>query len=99
MEVWLGHAVSLLMLARPGYAALSATHRFAEVARGVRTPLPREVMHEMRLVVGLVWLAEVDLAAPYVPHVYASDSADNGYGLMYTRASDEEMQSAFRWKE
>ncbi|CAK0791995.1 unnamed protein product, partial [Prorocentrum cordatum] len=99
MEVWLGHAVSLLMLARPGYAAPSATCRFAEVARGVRTPLPREVMHEMRLVVGLVWLAEVDLAAPYVPRVYASDSADNGHGLMYKRASDEEMQSAFRWKE
>ncbi|CAK0865122.1 unnamed protein product, partial [Prorocentrum cordatum] len=98
-RVWLGHAVSLLMLARPGYAALSATHRFAEVARGVRTPLPREVMHEMRLVAGLVWLAEVDLAAAYVPHVYASASADNGHGLMYKRASDEEMQSAFRWKE
>ncbi|CAK0817446.1 unnamed protein product, partial [Prorocentrum cordatum] len=87
MEVWLGHAVSLLILARPGHAALSATYRFAEV------------MHEMSLVAGLVWLAEVDLAAPYVPHVYASDSADNGHGLMYKRASDEEMQSAFRWKE
>ncbi|CAK0894775.1 unnamed protein product [Prorocentrum cordatum] len=99
MEVWLGHAVSLLMLARPGYAALSATCRFAETAWGVRTPLPREVMHEMRLVAGLVWLAEVDLAAPYVPHVYASDSADNGYGLMYKKATVEEMQSAFRWKE
>ncbi|CAK0806629.1 unnamed protein product, partial [Prorocentrum cordatum] len=99
MEVWLGHAASLLMLARPGYAALSATYRFAETAWGVRTPLPREVMHEMRLVTGLVWLAEVDLAAPYVPHVYASDSADNGYGLMCKKATVEEMQSAFRWKE
>ncbi|CAK0855523.1 unnamed protein product [Prorocentrum cordatum] len=99
MEVWLGHAVSLLMLARPGCAALSATHRFAEAAWGVRTPLPREVMREMRLVAGLVWLAEVDLAAPYAPRVYASDSTDNGYGLMYKRASVEEMQSAFRWKE
>ncbi|CAK0797517.1 unnamed protein product [Prorocentrum cordatum] len=99
MEVWLGHAVSLLMLARPGYAALSATYRFAETAWGVWAPLPREVMREMRLVAGLVWLAEVDLAAPYVPRVYASDSADNGYGLMYKKASVEEMQSAFRWKE
>ncbi|CAK0809711.1 unnamed protein product, partial [Prorocentrum cordatum] len=99
MEVWLGHAVSLLMLARPGYAALSATYRFAETAWGVRTPLPREVMREMRLVAGLVWLAEVDLAAPHVPRVYASDSADNGYGLMYKKATVEEMQSAFRWKE
>ncbi|CAK0811092.1 unnamed protein product [Prorocentrum cordatum] len=83
---------------RPGYAALSATYRFAETAWGVRTPLPREVMHEMRLVAGLVWLAEVDLAAPYVPRVYASDSADNGYGLMYKKATVEELQSAFRWK-
>ncbi|CAK0890753.1 unnamed protein product [Prorocentrum cordatum] len=99
MEVWLGHAVSLLMLARPGYAALSATHRFAETAWGVRAPLPREVMHEMRLVAGLVWLAEVDLAAPCVPRVYASDSADNGHGLMYKKATVEKMQSAFRWKE
>ncbi|CAK0875312.1 unnamed protein product, partial [Prorocentrum cordatum] len=81
MEVWLGHAVSLLMLARPGYAALSA------------------VRQEMRIVVGLVWLAEVDLAAPYVPHVYASDSADHGYGLMYKRASLGDLRSAFRWKE
>ncbi|CAK0801165.1 unnamed protein product, partial [Prorocentrum cordatum] len=99
MEVWLGHAVSLLMLARPGYAALSAVYRFAEEAWGARTVLPSEVRQEMRIVVGLVWLAEVDLAAPYVPHVYASDSADHGYGLMYKRASLGDLRSAFRWKE
>ncbi|CAK0856586.1 unnamed protein product, partial [Prorocentrum cordatum] len=99
MEVWLGHAVSVLMLARPGYAALSATYRFAETARGVRTALPREVMQEMRIVVGLVWLTEVDLAAPYVPRVYASDSADHGRGLMRMRAYDSELRSAYRWKE
>ncbi|CAK0888070.1 unnamed protein product, partial [Prorocentrum cordatum] len=99
MEVWLGHAVSLLMLARPGYAALSAVYRFAEEAWGMRTVLPSEVRQEMRIVVGLVWLAEVDLAAPYVPHVYASDSADHGYGLMYKRASLGDLRSAFRWKE
>ena len=99
MEVWLGHAISLLMLARPGYAALSATYRFAETAWGQRTALPREVKQEMRIVVGLVWLSEVDLAAPYVPHVYASDSADLGYGLMYKKASVDELRTAYRWKE
>ncbi|CAK0833363.1 unnamed protein product, partial [Prorocentrum cordatum] len=71
--------------------------RDASLAREASSAL--QVMHEMRLVAGLVWLAEVDLAAPYVPHVYAGDSADNGYGLMYKKATVEEMQSAFRWKE
>ncbi|CAK0907658.1 unnamed protein product [Prorocentrum cordatum] len=83
MGVWLGHAISLLMLARPGYAALSPACLFAESARGKRTALPREVKQEMRIVVGLVWRTEVDLAAPCVPRVYASDSADLGHGLMY----------------
>ncbi|CAK0855124.1 unnamed protein product, partial [Prorocentrum cordatum] len=99
MEVWLGHAISLLMLARPGYAALPSACRFAESARGRRAALPREVKQELRIVVGLVWLTEIDLAAPYAPRVHASDSSDLGHGLMYKRARAEELRADFRWKE
>ncbi|CAK0862689.1 unnamed protein product [Prorocentrum cordatum] len=87
------------MLARPGYAALSAAYRLAESAWGKRTALHREVKQEMRIVVGLAWLTEANLAAPYVPGVHASDSADLGHGLMNKRARADELRTANRWKE
>jgi hypothetical protein len=74
LMVWVGHAISLLMLARPAFSILDAVYRFINQAWGRRQWLPNQVRQEMRSVVGAVWLAEINMAAGFIPEVVVSDS-------------------------
>ena len=70
MEVWLGHAVSLLQLTRPALSCLSAVYRFRAAVGDGRIPVWPSVMLEMRMAMSLVLLTEVNLAAPMCAHVH-----------------------------
>eukprot|EP00969_Alexandrium_andersonii_P258050 11410344-Alexandrium_andersonii.AAC.1 len=68
------------MLARPGLSALACSYDFVNRHWGHRAPLPRALRQEMRIVQGLVFLAEVSLGTSWLPRVYAADASSKGYG-------------------
>ena len=65
MQIWLGHAVNLLMLMRPALSILDKCYQFVQEALERRIPLWSSVRREMKAIASVVWFAEVDLAAPY----------------------------------
>ena len=99
MQVWLGHAVSLFSFRPELLSTFDACYRFVENNVGRRAFLLREVMQEMRFCAALVWLIEVCLDAPFVPHVSVGDSSTEGYGLVYKYTSRSSLAEAWGWKE
>lgn len=99
MAVWLGHAVSLLGLARPAYAIFDAVYHFNNVAWGRRLPMDARVREELRAARGLAWVAEVDLSAPFLERIYATDASDSGYGVIYQPVRALEIRATWNWRE
>ena len=99
LEVWAGHATSLLSLARHGFSALEAIYKFIAKNKGRRARVWESVREEIRIVSGLIWLTRVHLDAPFIRHVDVGDSANSGYALMTTVASIDELREACSWRE
>lgn len=57
------------------------------------------VKRELRMVVGLLFLVEVQLAASYADVVYCGDSSANGFAFDWTRLTAEEQRPLFRFRE
>ena len=99
LNVWLGHAVSLLTLGRPALSIFRECYRFVEAAWGRRMPMTRALRSELRIAQGAVFLAEAGLARPYCHRVYASDASGSGYGVVYTQACEKDIRVGWNWRE
>ena len=99
LRVWLGLANFHFQLARPGLSALSATYKFAAEHLDHRAPMWASVRSELRDVLGLIFLVEVDMSAPLCSEVHVGDSSDGGYALMSTQASHADVREALRHRE
>ena len=78
---------------------MAGCYDFIHRAWGVRLEIPADVKRELRIVQGLVLLAEVNIKAPFVERVYASDASDSGYGVLYRPAATADLRAAWRWRE
>ena len=94
MEIWLGHVVNLFQLNPECLAMLSAVYRFCDVAELQTTRVWPSVRAEMRNVLGVLFLLEVNLAANFSKDVVCGDSSTDGYALHVTKATGEEIRLA-----
>ncbi|CAK0843119.1 unnamed protein product, partial [Prorocentrum cordatum] len=110
-----GHLVNHFMITRPALAALDEGYRFIAQHLDERAPLGRLLLDELRVVKGLLLLADVDLAAPWSRVVYCSDASggelrgwadwpfavagNGGYALHETACVDYEVMQAFWYRE
>ena len=99
LRVWLGHAVCVFGLIRPAMSCFSACYRFVSLDSTVRVPIWNSVRAELRMALGLFFLAEVNLGAAYSRDVGCGDSSGYGYALLRREATDAELREAFRYRE
>eukprot|EP00438_Fugacium_kawagutii_P019574 Skav228158 [mRNA] locus=scaffold439:19428:23715:+ [translate_table: standard] len=99
LRVWIGHVVHHFQLTRCNMSAIHACYRFVEASLGKRTLVWPSVRLEMRIVLGLIFLNEANLEAPYHPTVYLGDSSTYGFSLMETTASQHEIKTAMKCHE
>ncbi|CAK0841362.1 unnamed protein product [Prorocentrum cordatum] len=100
---------------RPALAALDEGCRFIAQRLDERAPLGRHLLDELRVVKGLLMLADVDLAAPWSRVAYCSDASggelrdwtswpfavagNGGYALHETACADDEVMQAFKYRK
>lgn len=99
VEVWLGHMTSLFMLLPSGLSCFFHIYRFVQQHRNGRTALWESVKREIKLALGLVWLAQSSLKFDPIHQVDAGDASGHGFALMTTWASRSEISEACRWRE
>eukprot|EP00971_Amphidinium_carterae_P156831 3108908-Amphidinium_carterae.1 len=99
LQVWVGHAVHLLMLLRPGLSVLRRVCPFIQRALGKRTVIPRDIRQEIRMVMGLVVLAEADLFPSYCSSVMCGDSSTYGLAVLRSTGDQREIREAWKSKE
>ena len=102
MRVWLGHVNYFFQLARPALSCLSSCYRFASTHLGRRGPVWPNVRREMRLIQGLLFLAEHDMLADISPVVHLGDSSMYGFSLMFAEAGPDvirrELEVREKWR-
>ncbi|CAK0888003.1 unnamed protein product, partial [Prorocentrum cordatum] len=98
LRVVYGHLVNHFMIMRPALAALDEGYRFIAQRLDERAPLGRLLLDELRVVKGLLLLADVDLAAPRSRVVYCSD-ASGGELRGWTACVDYEVMQALGYRE
>ena len=85
VRVYIGHLVSDFQLMRPGLASLRALYDFVGAGPlGERRPLPPCCRNELKVIKGLLFLAEVNLRTPPASVAYMSDASTQGYFLFET---------------
>ncbi|CAK0882091.1 unnamed protein product, partial [Prorocentrum cordatum] len=115
LRVVRGHLVNHFVIARPALAASDEGRRFIAQHLDVRAPLGRLLLGELRVLKGLLRLADVDRAAPWSRVVYCSDASggelrgwtgwpfavagNGGCALHETACVDYEAMQAFKYRE
>eukprot|EP00438_Fugacium_kawagutii_P027761 Skav215994 [mRNA] locus=scaffold4693:140018:158914:+ [translate_table: standard] len=100
MRVLAGHIVHFFSIQRSGLACLHHVYRFIfKWLDGRGHVIPSSVKRELRMVVGLIFQVEVDLAAPYCPDVFCGDSSSYGYCFQRTAAPPSEQRSLVKFHE
>ncbi|CAE7263778.1 unnamed protein product [Symbiodinium sp. CCMP2592] len=99
LRVWLGHVNFYFQLNRSCVSVISACYRFAALHLGRRGHVWPNVRKELRQVMGLIFLVEVDMAAPRVSTVHVGDASMYGFFLMKTEATREEIDRELRVRE
>ena len=99
LRVYVGHLVHHFMLLRPALSALDECYHFIN-RHGERFGTFDFVMiNELRVISGLILLAEVHMGAPWSPVAYCSDSSLRGYELSEAHLFPEELIQAGSYKE
>ena len=98
LRVVLGHVINHFQIMRCSYSAISSSYKFVQHSLGHRCSLWPSVRRELRVLAGLVLVAEAPLDAQISPVVHVSDSSMFGYVLMSTKASIEHIRSEIRYK-
>ena len=99
LRIWLGHVNFFFQLARPALSALSATYKFAARHLGRRGAIWPNVRHELRTVMGLIFLVEYDLAPARSELVHLGDSSVHGFSIMSTQATRDEIDLELKVRE
>ena len=99
IEKWLGHCTSLFMLAPHGLSTFFHIYRFVAKHRGSRAPLWSSVRREIRIALGLIWLAETNIVFRPICQVDAGDSSGTAYALLTTWAKPTEIKHTIKWRE
>lgn len=100
LRVLVGHIVHYFSIMRPGLSCLHHVYKFLyQGLDGRGHTIPNCVKRELRVVVGLIFLVEVDLGSPYSDIVYCGDSSSYGFCFQTTRASVAEQRNLFKFHE
>ena len=75
LRVWLGHVVHYCESMRLDLSILRSSYRFVESPLGSSKPLPNSAWQEMIISCGFIFLAEIDLAAACLDHLYCADAS------------------------
>jgi hypothetical protein len=94
-----GHIVNHFMLARVALSAMDLVYRFVVRAGPNFRLFTRGELQELRIIQGLLFLCEVNNAAPWTNQVFCSDSSKLGFCLASAVWSDAELISAGRYLE
>lgn len=98
VEIWLGHVVSAFQLNPECLAILSVVYKF--VKGGFRSEcIWLGLRKEMRTVMGVLFLLEVNLGAEFSQDVYSRDSSGLGFAVHVTKGAPGELREAWRWRE
>ncbi|CAE8627459.1 unnamed protein product, partial [Polarella glacialis] len=99
LRVFLGHIVHYCTLMRPALSILVHSYAVAFSSLGKTVNFPACVKRELRLIMGLVFIAEVNLAAPHSEEMGCGDASGQGYAFMTSRVSLEESRELHRHNE
>ena len=99
LQVWVGHFVNVCQLCRPLLSVLEATYAWLTWADAGRAALWPAVREEIWMAGNLCFLAGSNLALPWSPTVYISDSSDFAYAVMWTKASAAEIGRDGQYRE
>lgn len=90
--------VNLFQLNPECLAILSVVYRF--VKGGYRSwQVWPSLRKEMRTVMGVIFLLEIDLGAQFSQDVYCGDSSGEGFAVHVTKAEPGGLREAWRWRE
>ncbi|CAK0878561.1 unnamed protein product, partial [Prorocentrum cordatum] len=95
-----GHLVHYFSVVRPGLSVLGACYTF--IGDGDLSPvvrLPGDVLGELAVAAGLVFLGEVDLCRVPSDVAFTTDSSLRGYAVCEARLEPWEVLAATRWRE
>ncbi|CAK0909779.1 unnamed protein product [Prorocentrum cordatum] len=95
-----GHLVHYFSVVRPGLSVLGACYTFigdGDLSTVVR--LPGDVLGELAVAAGLVFLGEVDLCRVPSDIAFTTDSSLRGYAVCEARLEPWEVPAATRWRE
>eukprot|EP00435_Cladocopium_sp_Y103_P021954 s1233_g5.t1 len=81
VEVWLGHATSVMRLCPCLLSVFTFIYRFVMVNRGKRVALWPSVRAEMMQATALIWFARAYLGGEFNNEVDMGDSSDFGYAM------------------
>lgn len=83
MEKLLGHVVNHFMLARSAMSALDLMYKFIDhSSTHMLQRFDTALCHELKVVQGLLFLAEIDMAAPRSEIVFCGDSSKKSFRLV-----------------
>jgi hypothetical protein len=99
LRMFLGHIVHYCTLMRPALSILVHSYAVAFSSLGKTVKFPACVKSELRLFMGLIFVAEVNLAAPHSEEMGCGDASGRGYAFMTSRVSLEESRELHRHNE
>ena len=100
VRVLAGHIVHYFSIQRAGMSCLHHTYKFIyQWLDGKSHIIPGQVKREIRMVIGLIFQVEIDLAAPYSPVAFCGDSSSYGYCFQMTEVEKAEQRDLFRFHE
>ncbi|CAE8613278.1 unnamed protein product, partial [Polarella glacialis] len=99
IRVFVGHVVHYFTLLRPAMSILAHTYKFAFANLGRTAIITDAVKWEFRMIMGLIFLAEVDLAAAHSGEMGCGDASGDGYAFMSTQVSLAESRELHKFNE
>eukprot|EP00435_Cladocopium_sp_Y103_P021256 s872_g5.t1 len=99
LERWLGHMTAIFMIAPHGLSCFFHIYKFIAENRDRRAFLWNSVRQEMRLALGVMWLARASMTFQPVLQVDVGDSSSTAFALMTTWATSQEVAELIRWRE
>ena len=99
LERWLGHMTAAFMLAPYGLSCFFHIYKFIADNRDKRVYIWDSVRTEMRLALGVMWLARSSIQFDPIRQVDVGDSSASAFALLTTFATHNEIRDAVRWRE
>ena len=99
LRVLLGHVVHYFQLCPLALSVLDASYRFAFAYVDQVMPLWKSVAAELRVLAGLVFITDLDLAAEMAPIAFCGDSSGRGFALHVGRFNEDELRPVFAVRE